>query len=629
MDGNNQNNAGSYIPQEIPIPGVTDADGASVQPSESSLSEQHKQDNSYGQQAQYQSYEQQTQYQPYEQQSQNNPYEQSQSNPYGQQTQYQPYGQQSQSNPYEQSQSNPYGQQQNNPYGQQSQYNTYGQQQQDSPHNGSYQYDSYQAQGNMNGQPIRPYQPKKKGAAKIVVAIACVCMALIVVLVGVMVYFRSTPVYKISKGFQNIGKEIAQTRNPLSEKIGGDDIFRMMQEDGCHVDTTLDFSMDMPMVGTMTLGVDTDYYKDMNAKELNAETSISMINYEFAHLNIYANDEVFCFSIPELFMEDMYIENENVVSQFNDSILAEYAESSDAEEFSIDLFSDKRNVSSMRDWKNFSTAFEQTARDLEACKDAMTIEKVEKGLYRVIFPEEEVNRLFKNYLKEYNEIYELTDETSIFDEYDNWITSDVSLLFEMTSNNRIDSIMLEEPVKMLDSEAAVSGELFFLGEDRSIDKIQGKISVEGVDGETREIICQVVQSTTEDNYQVNMDVKYSDDYGDGMIRLVTNCDAVSDEFNMTFSMKDDVDDLEIVLEGGWDDIVKGESAKFELQKLAFTMDDEELFRISGDIMVEPIKDKIKPSVEAKTAFFEMTFSDWEDIIYQLDDEYGSLLDALW
>ena len=98
---------------------------------------------------------------------------------------------------------------------------------------------------------------------------------------------------------------------------------------------------------------------------------------------------------------------------------------------------------------------------------------------------------------------------------------------------------------------------------------------------------------------------------------------------MTFSMKDDIDDLEFTLKGGWDDIVKGESANFELQKLAFTMDDEELFRISGDIMIEPITDKIEPSVEAKTAFFEMSLSDWEEIIYNLDDEYGSLLDALW
>ncbi len=553
MDGNNQNNMGNYIPQEIPIPGVSAAESASMQPDDNNLNEgqansQYEQSNDL-----------------YGQQTQRNPHEQQQNSPYRQQSQY---------NPYEQ---------QNNPYGQQPQYN--------------------------------PYHPKeKKSAAKIVIAIACVCVVLIVAIVGGLIYFRSTPVYKISKGFQNIGREITQTRNPLAEKIGGDDMLRMMQEDGCHVDTSLDFSMDMPMMGTVTLGLDTDFYKDMKAKELNAETSLSMINYEFGHLNIYANDEVFCFSVPELFMEDMYIENENVVSQFNNSILAEYSEQSDAEEFSIDLFSIENKANSIRDWKSFSTAFEQTARDIDACREAMTIEKVEKGLYRVTFPKQEINRLVKNYMKEYSEIYEMTDSMSALSYYDNWVTSDLSLLFEISSKNRIESIMIEEPVKMLDSEASVSGELFFLGEDRSIDKVQGKISVDGVDGETREIICQIVQDTTEDEHQVTVDAKYSDDY---------------DELEMTFSMKDDIDDLEFTLKGGWDDIVKGESANFELQKLAFTMDDEELFRISGDIMIEPITDKIEPSVEAKTAFFEMSLSDWEEIIYNLDDEYGSLLDALW
>ncbi len=602
MDGNNQNNMGNYIPQEIPIPGVSAAESASMQPDDNNLNEgqansQYEQSNDlYGQQTQRNPHEQQ-QNNPYRQQPQYNPYEQ-QNNPYGQQPQY---------NPYEQ---------QNNPYGQQSQDNVYG--------------SFYQKQGNMNGETIRPYHPKeKKSAAKIVIAIACVCVVLIVAIVGGLIYFRSTPVYKISKGFQNIGREITQTRNPLAEKIGGNDMLRMMQEDGCHVDTSLDFSMDMPMMGTVTLGLDTDFYKDMKAKELNAETSLSMINYEFGHLNIYANDEVFCFSVPELFMEDMYIENENVVSQFNNSILAEYSEQSDAEEFSIDLFSIENKANSIRDWKSFSTAFEQTARDIDACREAMTIEKVEKGLYRVTFPKQEINRLVKNYMKEYSEIYEMTDSMSALSYYDNWVTSDLSLLFEISSKNRIESIMIEEPVKMLDSEASVSGELFFLGEDRSIDKVQGKISVDGVDGETREIICQIVQNTTEDEHQVTVDAKYSDDYDEAKIKYVMNCDAVNDEFEMTFSMKDDIDDFEFTLKGGWDDIVKGESANFELQKLAFTMDDEELFRISGDIMIEPITDKIQPSVEAETAFFEMSFSDWEEIIYNLDDEYGSLLDALW
>lgn len=535
-----------------------------------------------------------------------------------------------QNNPYgQQLQNNPYGQPQNDPYGQQAQNNPYGQPQND-PY-GNYQYGPYNSQSNMNGQQFQPYNPQgqKKGAAKIVIAAACVCVVMIAGAVGALAYFRSTPAYKISKGFQNIGKEIDQIRNPMVEKIGSDDLLLMMEEDGYHMDTKLDFTMDLPMMGDTTLGIDTDFYKDMQAKELNADTSLSMFNYDFAHLNIYANDEVFCFSVPELFMEDMYIDNENVVSQFNDSILADFSSISDAEEFSIDFFPDKDERITMRDWKSFSTAFEKTESDLAACKDAMTLEKVEKGLYRVTFPQKEMNRLVKNYMQEYSEFYEMTGDVDYFDDYDNWITSDVSILFEISSGNRIESIMLEEPVNMLDGDAAVTGEIFFIGENRSIDKIQGKISVDGVDGETREIICQVVQDVADDDYQVNVDVKYSDGYSDGRIKYVMDCDAVNDKFEMTLSVKDDIDSLGVVLEGGWDDIVKGERVKFELDKLTFSMDDEELFKVRGDIEIEPIKDKIEPSVEPKTAFFEMTMSDWEDIIYELDNEYGSLLDALW
>lgn len=586
MEGNNPNNTDNYMPQEIPIPGVSDT-STSVQ------------------------------------QAQIDPYGQQQNNLYGQQAQTDPYGQQLQNNPYgQQPQNNPYVQQQNNPYGQQPQNDPYG---------NAYQYGPYQNQGNLNGQQFQPYNPQgqKKGAAKIIIAVACVCVALVAVGVGVMAYLRNRPEYILSKAFMNLGNEFTQTSNPMVEKLGSDDLLLMMEEDGYHMDSKLNFFVDLPMIGDTTLGVDTDIYKDMQAKELNAETSVSVINYEFAHLNIYANDEVFCFSIPELFVEDMYIDNENVVSQFNDSILAEYSEPSDAEEFSIDLFPDKDERISMKDWKSFNTAFKHIESDLSACKDGMTIEKVEKGLYRVTFPQKETNRLVKNYIKEYSELYEMTGDMEFFDNYDEWITSDVSFLFEISPGNRIESIMLEESVKMLDDGAAVSAEIFFLGESRSIDKIQGKLSVDGVDGETRAIICQIVQDVAEDDYQLAIDIKYSGDDSETKIKYMMNCDAVNDTIDMTASVKDDWDSWDMVLEGSLDDIVKGESMKFELDKLTFSMDDEELFKISGDIEIEPIKGKIKQSVKPKTAFFEMTLSDWEDILDEIDDEYGSLLNALW
>ncbi|MDE6845049.1 MAG: hypothetical protein K2J99_04705 [Lachnospiraceae bacterium] len=90
MEGNNQNNRDNYMPQEIPIPGVSDTNDV-VQQDQSNPYGRQTQNDSYGQQMQNSPYGQ-TQSDPYWQQTQNNPYGQPQSDPYWQQAQSNPYG---------------------------------------------------------------------------------------------------------------------------------------------------------------------------------------------------------------------------------------------------------------------------------------------------------------------------------------------------------------------------------------------------------------------------------------------------------------------------------------------------------------------------------------------------------
>lgn len=523
-------------------------------------------------------------------------------------------------------QSSPYNQQpQNSPYGQQS-----------SP------YDQLpQNNNNPYGQQVRPYNPqgqRNNAPVKIIIGAACALAVVLAAAIGALAYFRSTPAYKISKGFQNLGKEISQTKNPLAEKIGLNDILLMMEEDGSHVETALNFSAELPLLGDTTLGVDTDFYKDMHAKELSADTSFSLMNYEFGHLNVYADEDVFCFSVPELFMENMYIENENVVSQYNRSMLADYGEPSDAEDFSIDLFPDADERISLRDWKNPHAVFRRLEEDLEACRDGMKIEKEEKGLYRVTLPAKETNRLVRDFVENYGKLYSDGKESdeyemAAFGEYDRIIASDIAILFEIDAKNHIESIALEEPVQVLDGEGSVAGELFFMGEKRSIDKLQGKVALSGADGSATEVLWQVVQHMTSDDYRIEMDLKYTAKHADGddvgKMKYVFSCDAVQDKLDLTFAMKDEEDDLEISLEADIDDIVRGESCKVDLDKMIFSMDGEEVFRIAGDIEIEPLRTGIAASVKPETALFEMTIYDWEKIIDQIDKEYGSILNSLW
>ena len=578
-------------------------------------------------------------------QNNNNPYGQQDNgyqtnDPYQQNSGYQandPY----QHNPYQQ-QGNVY-QQPDNTYQQSNIYqqpdNTYWQgnayQQPGSP---------YQQQNYTSGQVVNPYNSRKNGFnfnKKIAIGIVCALVVVIGIGVGVLAYYRSTPSYKINKGFQNLAKELLQTGDPLTDKIGINDILEMMQEDGSHVQTKLDFTVDNAGFGKTTLGVDTDFYKDVDAKELNADTSISLMNFEFAHFSIYANDEVFCFSVPELFLEDIYIENEGVVSQYNDSIFGDIYPL-DIEDRSINLFPDEKDGFSMKNVRSMSKSFGKLQDDINACRETMTIGKVEKGLYRVTYSQREVDRLLRNILKWYDQVLtygsdgnQASDSISeIFDEYKKLITSDISLLYEIDGKNRIKSIMLEEPVKMLDGGASLEGELLFLGEARSIDKVQGKLTVNGFDGKSRAVIWQALLTSDDDLYRMDMDMELAQD-GEtfGKVKFIVDCDAVKDTFGITYSLKDDETEVSFVVESSIEDFEKGESVEIELERmeLSYTSGSEDIgmFKISGDISVEPLKGNIKPSVKPETEFFEMSYADWISIIYQLNDAYGDILRSMY
>lgn len=301
------------------------------------------------------------------------------------------------------------------------------------------------------------------------------------------------------------------------------------------------------------------------------------------------------------------------------------------EDFNVELFPEDGGAVSS--WTSADFYSEEYGEQLKACRESMTIDKVEKGLYRIQFTQQDTDRLIMDMLHGYDDAYGIKeiDLDEEMEDYDQFIASDVSFLFEINKDNRIESITLEHPIELLDGEASMDMELFFLGEDRSIDKIQGKIKMVSVIDEEMEAVFQIVQTMEEDEYQFDMDMKYMDygeeDYSSKM-KLSMNSDASKDTFDMAFSMKEDGDTFEMVAEGGLDDIVRGESFVLDLDEFTVSMDGEELCKITGDIEVEPLKEKITPSAKAETAIFEMSYDEIGDIFYRLYAEYGSLLDLM-
>ncbi len=482
--------------------------------------------------------------------------------------------------------------------------------------------------------PVQPYLPQEKKRKKGIFIALGVVLALLLICIGAgYLAHRSAPVYKIRKGFENMDKEWAQMRNPLSEKLDADELKRMMAEDGSHVKTRLNFAMDTYGMGSVTLGIDTDYQKDVRHKELDARTSLSVMNYEFAHFNLYGDEDALCFSIPELFLEDVYIETEDVTGQYNKSMWADsYLFGEMEEEYSIDLFADIPQYESVHSWQDVREYLGKSSEHLETCLTDARLERAGKGIYRVTFDALEVNYLLQDLLQAYEDMtgqdmYDLMSCLQLVSMGD-----DISLLIKIDQKGVIRRIVLEDPVSILDNQIKMEGEILFNGQKRSIDLLQGEITFTRYDGdENLEIIWQVDQwiDSAGDEYQVEADMKCKAMDEEMNLKYKGTYDAVYDEFVMNFSMKDDWTVCNIYGNGRFDNIRPGCGYEMDLEEFSLELDGEELFKLSGDIMVEPLRGEIRRSAKARKAFFQMTEEDWYEILDRIDEEYGSLLDMMW
>lgn len=484
------------------------------------------------------------------------------------------------------------------------------------------------------GPPVQPYLPQAKKNKKGIFIALGVVLTLLLICIGAGYFAHiNSPVYKIRKGFEKMDKEWAQMRNPLSEKLDADEINRMMAKDGSHVKTSLDFTMDTYGMGNVTLGIDTDYQKNVRRKELDAQTSFSVMNFDFAHFNVYGDEDVLCFSIPELFLEDVYIETEDVTGQYNKSMWADsYLFGKMEEDYSIDLFPDTPQYGSVHSWQDVREYLGKSSDHLETCLQDAKIEKAGKGIYRVTFDSIEVNYLLRDLVQAYEDMtgqdmYDLMSCLQLVSMGD-----DISFLIKIDQRGIIRQIVLEDPISILDNQIKMEGEILFNGQKHSIDLLQGEFTFTGYeDDENVEIIWQVDQwmDSAKDEYQVEADIK-CEAFDEKMnLKYKAAFDTVYDEFEMSFSMKDDWTVCNIYGNGRFDDIRPGCGYEMDLKELSLELDGEELFKLSGDIMVEPQRGEIRRSAKAKKAFFKMTEEDWYRVLDKIDEEYGSLMDMLW
>ena len=482
------------------------------------------------------------------------------------------------------------------------------------------------------GPPEQLYLPPQKRKAGPIIAIVCVC-AVLVVFAGIWYARTHSAAYKIGKGLANLAKEVEEMKNPLAEKLGMDEMRQVFLTEGNHTDTRLNFTFETDMLGEVTLGVDTDYSIDREAREMSASTELSVMNYEFAHVNLYGDDEVFCFSIPELLLEDMYVENENVLSQYNHSLWADdyFFGPAEGDDFSIELFPD---LTLFAKEEGLAAAFlDRYDLEIRECREHMTIEKAGKDLYRVSFDSMYFNELIRQVLYDYVDAAGLGQEQAmrVLGSF-NVISApdDISFLFEIDNTNRIESIQIEEPLEISNGRQTLTAEIYFLGEERSIEKVQGRIGLNDDGGRKKEksgeIVWQLVQSLDKEDYQIESDVKYSftdeETETEEKAALAWNLNCRRNNFDTELTVKWPGQEVNVEAEGSVSNIEAGESFDLELEELLVNVDEEELLMVTGDITVEPLSKRVKQIVKPKIAFFEMSEREWEAYVEALFDEYS-------
>lgn len=269
---------------------------------------------------------------------------------------------------------------------------------------------------------------------------------------------------------------------------------------------------------------------------------------------------------------------------------------------------------------------------LETCLKEAKIEKAGKGIYRVTFDSMEVNYLLRDLLQSYEDMtgQDMYDMLSCLQLVS--MGDDISFLIKIDQKGLIRRIVIEDPISIMDNQIKLEGEVLFNGKKRSVDLIQGEFAFTGYeDDENLEIIWQVDQwiDSAGDEYQVEADVKCKAFDEEMNLKYKGTFDAAYDEFVMNFSMKDDWTVCNIYGNGRFDNIRPGCGYEMDLEEFSMELDGEELFKLSGDIMVEPQRGEIRPSAKAGKAFFKMTEEDWYRVFDRIDEEYGSLLDMLW
>ena len=383
----------------------------------------------------------------------------------------------------------------------------------------------------------------------------CIAVILAAVIVFVRLYF--TEERALLKAFRNLSEEI-QEQQALWEEASGNGPADSL--DQIRLTTICNLSgEELPF----TLGVDTTLLRDADARRMKADTEFSVMNNKLLELNLFGEDRTLCVGLPDLFEQNLVFDTEQIDVQYNASLFAEKFGALEDHAISIDLFPAKRFLP----WMQY----------LESWQEGISMEKLEE-LIDINVPERE-NRKYRC------SQYRLT----ISKDWINGRIAEIKAAAEEKATaeekaDRIVRISLEEPVavaigeKEREIEIEVSGDICFLGEDRSIDDIV--VSMES---------------------EVPLTVLGLDEW---LLTVFGSKDGTEDKIEMQLRAEFLYDENDT-------------SVTAELHRLTVSVDPFGTYKLTGEAVLMPLQEAIEPPAGEAIRLFEMTEEEYQDLEQQI------------
>lgn len=449
---------------------------------------------------------------------------------------------------------------------------------------------------------------KKKNNAALIIGIAA---AVFVAAMAAAAFFvgknlMKSPKERMDEGFDKMSSEWSEYSGMLSEKIDFDAIEEFGKTGTLR--TSADVSVIAPDIKDGSMNLKIDALANTSEKLASCRIGAGMYGVKLDIGEIAATPDAL-YIISPAFVKDAYkVDLTDISSKFNDSEWSSIAGTQLPEGFVLKLFETEDDYNPLKEIKDIfsesvKSAWENAAFEkIEEKKDGLygvrvtidkdsadeCIEKFKQGILESRYYETSLNTASK--FQDYAKIKDQMDQ-AIEDAFSSKLNTDVVLEFYLDKKGRIVNIITPSDIETEDG-ASISVDIKFTGEERVLDII-------GCDAALKENGKAVSIS-----YKNKIDIENM-------------------SFDMEFMADADGSGINFKVDGGFEDMVKGEGCTFRVNNASLEAGKSEVFRASAVMELE-ISDKLPEIPKNYVNLLDMNQMEIYAMFYEIMDSVGKL-----